>query len=64
VEAADGTLAHVTQVLIYLTKRELFASMNEVCQNFFSKPYPSRATILVAGLLAMLEIVGYAHIGI
>jgi len=66
VEAAGGTLANVTQVLIYLTKRELFAGMNEVYRNFFPKPYPNRATIIVAGLLApeaMLEIVAYAHIG-
>jgi 2-iminobutanoate/2-iminopropanoate deaminase len=65
VEAAGGTLADVTQVLIYLTKPELFAGMNEVYRDYFPKPYPNRATIIVAGLLApgaVLEIVAYAHI--
>jgi 2-iminobutanoate/2-iminopropanoate deaminase len=65
VEAAGGTLADVTQVLIYLTKPELFSGMNDVYRDFFPKPYPNRATVIVAGLLApgaVLEIVAYAHI--
>ena len=50
VEAAGGTLADVTQVLVYLTGKEHFAKMNEVYRRYFSKPFPNRATVIVAGL--------------
>jgi 2-iminobutanoate/2-iminopropanoate deaminase len=65
VEAAGGTLADVTQVLVYLTGKEHFAKMNEVYRRYFSKPYPNRATVIVAGLMvpgAVIEIVAYAHL--
>jgi 2-iminobutanoate/2-iminopropanoate deaminase len=63
--AAGGTLADVTQVLVYLTGKEHFAKMNEVHRRYFSKPYPNRATVIVAGLMvpgAVIEIVAYAHL--
>jgi enamine deaminase RidA (YjgF/YER057c/UK114 family) len=66
VEAAGGTLNDVTQVLVYLTGKEHFAGMNEVYRRYFSKPYPNRATVIVAGLMvpdAVIEIVAYAHLG-
>jgi 2-iminobutanoate/2-iminopropanoate deaminase len=62
--AAGGTMADVTQVLVYLTKPENFAGMNAVYQTYFPKPYPNRATI-IAGLMvpgALIEIVAYAHL--
>jgi enamine deaminase RidA (YjgF/YER057c/UK114 family) len=65
VEAAGGTLADVTQVLVYLTGKEHFAKMNEVYRRYFSKPFPNRATVIVAGLMvpgAVIEIVAYAHL--
>jgi enamine deaminase RidA (YjgF/YER057c/UK114 family) len=65
VEAAGGTLADVTQVLVYLTGKEHFVKMNEVYRRYFSKPYPNRATVIVAGLMvpgAVIEIVAYAHL--
>ena len=65
-EAAGGKLDDVTQVLVYLTGKEHFAGMNEVYRKHFSKPYPNRATVIVAGLMvpgAVIEIVAYAHIG-
>ncbi len=65
VEAAGGALADVTQVLIYLTRPEDFAAMNAVYETFFEAPYPNRATVIVAGLLApgaVIEIVAYAHL--
>ena len=65
VAAAGGTLADVTQVLVYLTGKEHFAKMNEVYRRYFSKPYPNRATVIVAGLMvpgAVIEIVAYAHL--
>ena len=39
--------------------------MNEVYRRYFAKPYPNRATVLVAGLMvpgAVIEIVAYAHL--
>ena len=51
VEAAGGTLADVTRVLIYLIDENDFAPMNEVYRSFFDTPYPNRTTIKVAGLM-------------
>ncbi|MDQ0470878.1 RidA family protein [Labrys wisconsinensis] len=65
IEAAGGTLEDVTQVLVYLTDKAAFQGMNAVYRRYFSKPYPNRATVIVAGLMvpdAMIEIVAYAHI--
>ena len=65
VEAAGGSLADVTQVLVYLPDPRDFEGMNAVYARYFSKPYPNRAT-LVANLVvpgARIEIVAYAHIG-
>jgi len=64
-KAAGGTLEDVTQVLVYLTDRSAFQGMNEVYRRYFTKPYPNRATVLVAGLMvpgAVIEIVAYAHL--
>jgi len=63
--AAGGSLDDVTQVLIYLTNKEDFQGMNAVYLRYFSKPFPNRATVIVAGLMvpgATIEIVVYAHI--
>jgi len=65
-EAAGGTLEDVTQVLVYLTGKEHFQGMNAVYRRYFAKPYPNRATVIVAGLMvpgAVIEIVAYAHLG-
>jgi 2-iminobutanoate/2-iminopropanoate deaminase len=64
-EAAGGSLDDVTQVLVYLTGKEHFAKMNEVYRRYFAKPFPNRATVIVAGLMvpgAVIEIVAYAHL--
>jgi 2-iminobutanoate/2-iminopropanoate deaminase len=64
-EAAGGTLEDVTQVLVYLTGKEHFQGMNAVYRRYFPKPYPNRATVIVAGLMvpdAVIEIVAYAHL--
>jgi enamine deaminase RidA (YjgF/YER057c/UK114 family) len=64
-EAAGGTLEDVTQVLVYLTGKEHFQGMNAVYRRYFAKPYPNRATVIVAGLMvpdAVIEIVAYAHL--
>jgi 2-iminobutanoate/2-iminopropanoate deaminase len=64
-EAAGGTLEDVTQVLVYLTDKGDFPGMNAVYRRYFQKPFPNRATVIVAGLMvpgAVIEIVAYAHI--
>ena len=65
IESAGGTMADVTQVLVYLPDPADFPGMNAVYQRHFPKPYPNRATIIaklmVAG--ARIEIVAYAHVG-
>src|SRR4051794_21534401 len=65
VEAAGGTMADVTQVLVYLPDAADFAGMNEIYSQAFSKPYPNRATIVAQLMVpgARIEIVAYAHIG-
>lgn len=66
VEAAGGTLRDVAQVLIYLTDSSDFTAMNEVYKEYFSQPYPSRATFVVKELLSpgiRVEIVAHAYLG-
>ena len=66
VAAAGGGMADVVQVLIYLTDGADAAAMNEVYRRYFEQPYPNRATVVVAALLApgaKIEIVAHAHIG-
>ena len=63
--AAGGTLEDVTQVLVYLTDPAVFQGMNEVYRRYFMPPYPNRATVIVAGLMApgaVIEIVAHAHL--
>lgn len=64
VEAAGGSMADVTQVLVYLTDEDDFAGMNEIYGRYFQKPYPNRATFLSRLVVpgARIEIVAYAHI--
>lgn len=65
-EAANGSMDDVTQILIYLTNRSDAKVMNEVYAQYFRKPYPNRATAVVSELLmpgCIVEMVVYAHIG-
>ena len=65
VEAAGGTMADVTQVLVYLPDPADFPGMNAVYQKHFPKPYPNRATIVARLMVpgARIEVVAYAHVG-
>src|SRR5262245_20845012 len=65
VEAAGGTMADVTQVLVYLPDPADFPGMNAVYAKAFSKPYPNRATIVAQLMVpgARIQIVAYAHLG-
>ncbi len=64
--AAGGTLADVTQVLIYMLDVQDMPAIDAVYREFFVPPYPNRSSAAVAGLVApgmKIEIVAYAAIG-
>ncbi|ART81983.1 reactive intermediate/imine deaminase [Oceanisphaera profunda] len=66
IEAAGLTMAHVTQVLIYVTAREQLPIFNKVYAEYFDAPYPNRAAMIVVGLAReemLCEIVAYAAQG-
>ncbi len=63
IEAADLTMDHVTQVLIYVTARDQLPVFNKVYAEYFQAPYPNRAAMIVAGLAReemLCEVVAYA----
>jgi 2-iminobutanoate/2-iminopropanoate deaminase len=65
-DAAGGTMADVTQVLIYLTGGADAPAMNAIYRTYFDEPFPNRATVVISALLApgaIIEIVAYAHVG-
>lgn len=49
-EAANGSLANVAKLNIFLTDLSHFPLVNEVMAEFFEEPYPARAAIGVASL--------------
>ncbi|WPP44665.1 RidA family protein [Pseudomonas sp. AN-1] len=49
-EAADGSLADIVKLNIFLTDLGNFATVNEVMGRYFQQPYPARAAIGVAAL--------------
>lgn len=49
-EAAGATLASAVKLTIYLTDLGDFAQVNQVMSEYFSEPYPARATIQVSAL--------------
>ena len=49
-EAANGSLADIIKLTIYITDMHDFAVVNETMQKYFSEPYPARATVEVSAL--------------
>jgi len=49
-KASGGSLAQAAKVTIYMTDLTQFAKVNEIMAQYFSKPYPARATVGVAAL--------------
>lgn len=49
-KAAGGSLNHAVKVNIYMTDLSQFPKVNEVMAQYFSTPYPARATVGVAAL--------------
>ncbi|WP_399682550.1 RidA family protein [Xenophilus sp.] len=65
VQAAGGTLADVTQVLIYMTDVADMPAIDAVYREFFEAPYPNRSSAAVAALVVpgmKIEIVAYAMV--
>lgn len=65
VQAAGGTLADVTQVLIYMTDVTDMPAIDVIYREFFDAPYPNRSSMGVAGLVVpgmKIEIVAYAMV--
>ena len=63
--AAGGTLADVTQVLIYMTDVADMPAIDAVYREFFAPPYPNRSSAAVAALVVpgmKIEIVAYAAV--
>jgi len=63
--SAGGSLANAVKITVYLTDMALFAAVSEVMTNYFTAPYPARATVGVAQLPrgARVEIEGILHLG-
>ena len=49
-EAAGGSLSNAAKLPIYVTDLGDFAVINQIMAEYFSKPYPARATIQVSAL--------------
>jgi reactive intermediate/imine deaminase len=49
-EAADGSLAHIAKLNVFLTDLNNFALLNKIMSEYLSEPYPARAAIGVASL--------------
>lgn len=49
-EAAGGTLQNAAKLTIYLTDLGDFAAVNTIMAEYFSEPYPARATVQVSAL--------------
>ena len=48
--AADGTLAEVVKLTVFLIDLGHFAKVNEIMAQYFKEPYPARAAVGVASL--------------
>ena len=49
-EASGNSLDDIVKISIFLTDLSNFAVVNDVMKEYFSEPYPARATVEVSGL--------------
>lgn len=56
IKEAGTSFEHVLKLTIYLTDLENFAAVNKVMENYFSEPYPARATVEVSRLPKDVEV--------
>ncbi len=63
--AVNANLQNIVKVTIYMVDLGSFQEMNEVYAEYFSPPYPARATVEVAALPkgALIEIEAVAYLG-
>ncbi|GAA5174446.1 RidA family protein [Modicisalibacter zincidurans] len=62
---AGAGMHALTQVLIYVTRRDDLATVNRVYAEYVQEPYPNRAAIIVSGFAReemRVEMVAYAAI--
>lgn len=62
-ECAGGDVESLTQVLIYVTRREDLAAVNKVYAEVVREPYPNRAAVIVSGFAReemLVEMLAYA----
>ena len=65
IEAAGGSMDDYVQLQIFLIDPADVGPVDEVYRQYFRAPYPNRATVIVAGLVApgmKIEVTGVAHI--
>ncbi|MEK9650271.1 MAG: RidA family protein [Gammaproteobacteria bacterium] len=53
---AGASFNEVVKLTIYLTNLENFAAVNSIMEDFFSRPYPARATVEVSRLPKDVEV--------
>ena len=63
-EAAGGSLDDIVKVNIYMTNLGDFSTVNQVMAEYFSEPYPARATVGVAALPLGVEVEVEAVLGL
>ena len=56
IQEAGTSFEYVLKLTIYLTDLENFAAVNKVMENYFSQPYPARATVEVSRLPKDVEV--------
>jgi 2-iminobutanoate/2-iminopropanoate deaminase len=56
IQEAGTSFEHALKLTIYLTDLENFAAVNKVMENYFSQPYPARATVEVSRLPKDVEV--------
>lgn len=62
--AAGGSLDHIQKLNIYMTNLGDFPTVNEVMAEYFSEPFPARATVGVAALPLGVEVEMEAVLGL
>ena len=62
--AAEGSLANIVKLNVYLTDLSNFPFINEAMMHFFTKPYPARVALEVSALPrgALVEIDGIMNL--
>jgi reactive intermediate/imine deaminase len=63
-EAAGGSLDDLLKLTIYMTDLGNFSTVNQIMAEYFSEPYPARATVGVAALPLGVEVEVEAILGL